>query len=158
MALFLLFIVAPLIELYVFVKTGQWIGFLNTIGVMIVVALIGSAVLKREGRKVWVRFNEQVQAGQTPTKEIADGVCVLIAGGLLVAPGFVSDAVALLLLFPPTRAIFRRWLMRRGGLGGLGRTRVIRATYGGPMRGPGQPGSTNITDVTSTETRGELDQ
>jgi len=158
MALFLLFIVAPLVELYVFIKTGQWIGFLNTIGVMIVVAFIGSAVLKHEGRKVWVRFNEQVQAGHAPTKEIADGVCVLVAGGLLVAPGFVSDAFALLLLFPPTRAIFRSWLMRRrGGLGPFGRTRVIRAAYGGPPPG-GRRRSTDITDANSTETRGELDR
>jgi UPF0716 protein FxsA len=156
MVLFLLFIVAPLVELYVFVKTGQQIGFLNTIGIMIVVAFIGSALLKHEGRKVWVRFNEQVQSGQAPTREIADGVCVLLAGALLVAPGFVSDAVALLLLFPPTRSIFRSCLMRRKGGLGLGRTRVIRATYRQDGRGPFGPGG-GVTDTTATESRGELD-
>jgi UPF0716 protein FxsA len=151
MILFLVFVVAPIIELFVLIKTGQAIGVLNTIGLLIVVALLGSALVKREGMKVWNRFVTSLQAGQTPTKEIADGVCVLLAGALLIAPGFVSDVLALLLLFPPTRAIFRRYLMKRKGLGGLGSTRVIRATYGGRMN------ITDVTDAESTETRGELD-
>ena len=151
MILFLVFVVAPIVELFVLIKTGQTIGVLNTIGLLIVVALVGSALVKREGMKVWNRFVTSLQAGQTPTKEIADGVCVLLAGALLIAPGFVSDVLALLLLFPPTRAVFRRFLMRRKGLGGLGSTRVIRATYGGRMH------ITDVTDAQSTETRGELD-
>ena len=158
MPLFLIFVVAPLVELYVLFKTGQWIGFLNTLGLVVLSGFIGSAVLRRGGTKMWGRFVQQVQAGHEPSKEIADGVCILLAGVLFILPGLISDAAAILLLFPPTRALFRRWLMRRRGLGSLGRTRVIKATYGGPMPGTGQPRSTNITDVTSTETRGELDQ
>lgn len=152
MTLFLVFVIAPIVELFVLIKTGQAIGALNTIGLLIVIALVGSALVKHEGTKVWNRFVTQVQAGQTPTKEIADGVCVLLAGALLIAPGFVSDVLALLLLFPPTRAVFRRFLMRRKSLGGFGRTRVIKATYGGRMTD-----ITDVTDTTSTETRGELE-
>lgn len=156
MILFLLFIVAPIAELYVLFRSGQTIGVLNTIGLMVIVAMLGSWLIRREGLKVWNRFATQVQAGQVPSKEIADGVCLLLAGALMIAPGFISDAVALLLLFPPTRALARAWLMRRKGLGGLGTTRIIRATYGGRM--------TNVTDVfdvtdtTASETRGELDE
>lgn len=160
MFLFLFFIVAPIVELFVIVKTGQAIGVVNTIAVIIVVALLGTALVKREGVKVWGRFVQQVQAGQVPSKEIADGVCLLLAGALLIAPGFISDVAALLLLFPPTRALFRRWLLKRKSFGGLGRTRIVTATYGGRMnqsRDP-RPGVGDITDATSTETRGELDQ
>ena len=147
---FLLFIVAPIVELYVIVQTSHVIGVLNTIGLIIVIAMIGSWLIKHEGIKVWNRFTQQIQNGQVPTKEIADGVCVLAAGGLMIAPGFISDVFALLLLFPPTRALARRWLMKRKGLGGLAKTRVVKATYGGRM--------TDATDATSTEVRGELDQ
>lgn len=150
---FLLFIVAPIVELYVIVQTSHVIGVLNTIGLIIVIAMIGSWLIKHEGIKVWNRFTQQIQRGQVPTKEIADGVCVLAAGGLMIAPGFISDVFALLLLFPPTRALARRWLMKRKGLGGLAKTRVVKATYGGRMTD-----TTDTTDATSTEVRGELDQ
>ncbi len=150
---FLLFIVAPIVELYVIVQTSHVIGVLNTIGLIIVIAMIGSWLIKHEGIKVWNRFTQQIQRGQVPTKEIADGVCVLAAGGLMIAPGFISDVFALLLLFPPTRVLARRWLMKRKGLGGLAKTRVVKATYGGRMTD-----ATDATDATSTEVRGELDQ
>ena len=156
MILFVLFIVAPIVELYVLIKTGQSIGVLNTIGLLIVIAMLGSWLIKREGLKVWNRFATQVQSGQEPTKEIADGVCVLVAGLLMVVPGFVSDVLALFLLFPPTRALARTWLLRRKRLGGLGRTTVITATYGGRM--PPSSASDTVTDTTATEARGEIER
>ncbi|MEO6122498.1 MAG: FxsA family protein [Ilumatobacteraceae bacterium] len=153
MILFVLFIVAPIVELYVLIKTGQTIGAVNTIGLLFVIAMLGSWLIKREGLKVWNRFATQVQSGQVPSKEIADGVCLLVAGILMVAPGFVSDVFAVLLLFPPTRAVARTWLLRRKRLGGLGRTAVIKATYGGRM-----PSHDHVTDTTATETRGEIER
>ena len=123
---FLLFVVAPLVELYVIIVVGSHIGALNVIGWLILDALIGAWLIKYAGLRTLNRFRQQVQAGKTPTRELADGVCLLAAGGLLLAPGFISDAVALLLLFPPTRALARKWLMNRKTLGGLGRVRVIR--------------------------------
>lgn len=165
MILFVLFVIAPIVELYVLIKTGQAIGVLNTIGLLIVVAMIGSWLIKREGLKVWNRFATQVQAGQEPSREIADGVCVLVAGLMMIVPGFVSDVLALFLLFPPTRALARTWLLRRKRLGGLGRATVIKASYGGPMSTHGPDGTsgirstgTNVTDTTGTETRGEIER
>ena len=158
MILLLVFVVAPIVELYVAIKTGQAIGVLNTLALMILIALVGSWLIKREGLKVFNRFATQVQAGQVPSKEIADGVCLLLAGALMIAPGFVSDGVALLLLFPPTRVIFRSWLLRRKGMSGFGSRTIIRASYGGRM--PNQTdifhGGDSITDTTSTEARGEI--
>lgn len=152
MSLFIfIFILVPIAELFFFVQVSSAIGFWNSLGLIVAIAFVGAWLVKREGLKVWRRFAQQVEAGQVPSREIADGVCLLAAGALMLAPGFLTDIVGILLLLPPTRAIARRWLMRRQGLGGLGRTRVIRATYGGRM--------TDVTDVTDvTEIRGELDK
>ena len=151
MVLFVLFIAVPIAELFTFVRVSDAIGFWNSLGLIVLISMLGAALVKREGLKVWRRFSEQVQAGQMPSREIADGVCLLAAGALMLTPGFLTDIVGLLLLAPPSRAIARRWLMKRQGLGGLGRSRIIRATYGGHV--------TDVTDVTDvTEIRGELDK
>jgi UPF0716 protein FxsA len=172
--LFLLFVVAPVAELYVIVQVSDAIGFLETLVLLVVVAAVGAALIKREGLRVWRRFNEQMAAGKVPEKELADGVLLLIAGALMLAPGFVSDIVALLLVLPPTRAVARTLLLRRRG--GPGRVTVVTATYGGPMDGTfttfgtvtettatettatdTTATDTTATDTTGTGTRGELD-
>ena len=86
-------------------------------------------LVKREGVRVWSRFQQQLVAGQSPSREIADGVCILLAGVLLIAPGFLSDVVAVFLLVPPTRALLRPLLVRQFA----SRTRVVKATYGGQI-------------------------
>ena len=106
--LFLVFVVAPIIELFVLIKTGQVIGALDTVVLLILSAFVGATLVRRVGARVWSRFMQQLQAGKEPTKEIADGVCVVLAGALFIAPGLVSDVLALLLLFPPTRLSFGR--------------------------------------------------
>lgn len=93
------------------------IGFFNTLGVMFLVAVIGSWLVRREGFKVWKRFNESVASGQVPAREIIDGVLILGAGALLVTPGFFSDIFGLLMLFPATRIMFRTYLLRRSKRG-----------------------------------------
>ena len=119
MILFLLFIVAPIAELYTIIQMSGAIGFFNTLGLMIAVGFIGSWLVKREGLRVWRRFNEAVAQGKIPTKEMIDGVLILGAGALLLTPGFLSDVFGLLMLFPVTRAFFRAYLMRRAKKGGM---------------------------------------
>ena len=162
MLLFFLFVLVPIAELFTFVQVSNAIGFWNALGLIVLFSMVGAALVKREGVKVWRRFNEQVQAGQVPSREIADGVCLLAAGALLLAPGFLSGIVGVLLLLPPTRVAARNWLMKRQGLVGRGRVRVIKATYGGPMNDPTSPsGRASVTDVTDVpdviEVRGELE-
>ena len=123
----MLLLIVPIVELYVIVQVSGAIGFLNTLAVLVVVSLVGAWLVKREGWRVWRRFQEALKAGQTPSREIADGVCVLGAGALLMTPGFVTDVVGILLLLPPTRAVFRGLLLRRFTT----RTSVTRATYRG---------------------------
>jgi UPF0716 protein FxsA len=157
MLLVLLFIALPIAELYVIVQFSHAIGFLNTLGLIILIAIVGSWLIKREGVKVWNSFTSQIQAGKVPSREIADGVCLLMAGALMLTPGFLTDVVALLLLFPPTRALARRWLMSRTGFASLTTGRVIKTTYRRP--GAGAPGGdASFTDTTATEIRGEIDR
>jgi len=106
-------IVIGVVEISVFVQVGQWIGFLNTVGLLLVVSLLGVWLVKRQGLGVMARIRDQRSAGRIPTTEAFDGALILVAGVLLVIPGFVTDAFGLLLLFPPIRAVVRRFVSRR---------------------------------------------
>src|ERR671911_803508 len=117
--LFLLFVVAPIAELAVIVQVAGSVGVLNTIGLLVAVSIVGAWLAKREGLGVLRRVQATTARGHAPSREVADGALILLAGALMIAPGFISDAVALLLLIPPTRAVFRgavlRSISRRSG-------------------------------------------
>jgi UPF0716 protein FxsA len=113
--LILLFIVIPIAELYVILKVGDLIGILPTVALLVADSLLGSWLMRSQGRAVWRRFQETMQAGRVPHREVFDGVLVIFGGAFLITPGFLTDIIGVLLLLPPTRALFRRWLVRRGG-------------------------------------------
>jgi UPF0716 protein FxsA len=115
LALLALFIVVPLAELYVILKVGDAIGVLPTIALLAADSVLGSMLLRAQGRAVWRRFNEAISAGRMPHREVMDGVLVIFGGAFLITPGFITDVVGLVLLVPPTRALVRRWLARRLG-------------------------------------------
>lgn len=108
-----LFIVVPLLELYVILQVGDAIGVIWTILLLAADSLLGSMLLRSQGRAVWKRFNEALAAGAMPHKEVVDGVLVIFGGAFLITPGFITDIVGLTLLVPPTRALIRGVLMRR---------------------------------------------
>lgn len=112
-ALGLLFVIVPILELAVIIQVGQALGVLPTIALLLAVSALGAWLVKREGIGVWRRFNTQVRTGVVPTREIADGVMILFAGALLLTPGFLSDLLGLLLLTPPVRATLRGAAMVR---------------------------------------------
>lgn len=128
--LILLFIVVPVAELYVIIKVGELIGVLPTIALLLADALLGSWLLKHEGRGAWRRFNGALAARRFPGREVADGALIIVGGTLLLTPGFLTDVVGVFLLLPPTRAISRRLLKRFT----LGRIAVVAMPGGG--RGP----------------------
>jgi UPF0716 protein FxsA len=132
--LVILFIVVPILELYVIIQVGQLIGAWPTLALLLADALLGSMLLKHQGRGAWRRFNEALSAGRFPGKEVADGLLIVIGGTLLLAPGFITDGFGLLLLIPPTRAIARRVLKRFT----IGRLTVV-GMPGGGGRGPFGP-------------------
>jgi UPF0716 protein FxsA len=120
--LVLLFLVLPIVELYVIIRVGQEIGALYTIALLLVISIVGGWLAKREGLGVWRRINQQVNTGKVPGAELVDAFLILFAGALLLTPGFVTDVLAIVLLIPPSRAIVRRTLRRRF----MGRVEVFR--------------------------------
>jgi UPF0716 protein FxsA len=108
-----LFIVVPLIEIAVIIQVGQWLGVVNTIGLLLLVSVVGAWLVKRQGLGVLRRIRDQQQAGQVPAAAVFDGALILVAGALLLFPGFVTDAMGLLLLLPPVRTGVRALLRRR---------------------------------------------
>src|SRR3954470_1120791 len=113
LALIVVFIVVPLAELYVIIQVGQAIGALPTIAILLLDSVLGSMLLRSQGRAVWRRFNEALATGRMPHREVQDGVLVIFGGAFLITPGFLTDVIGLLLLLPPTRSVIRRLGMRR---------------------------------------------
>jgi UPF0716 protein FxsA len=129
-ALVLIFLLVPVAELYVIYLVGDAIGVLPTFLLLAADSVLGSLLLRAQGRSVWRRFNETLAAGGVPHREVIDGVLVIFGGAFLITPGFLTDIVGLLLLIPPTRAVVRRLVVRR-----LGRRVEVRARRGGDVEG-----------------------
>jgi UPF0716 protein FxsA len=113
----LLFLVVPLAELAVIIAVAGEIGVGNTIVALIAISVAGAWLAKREGVGVIRRVQSSLEAGRMPAREVVDGALILLAGALMLTPGFLTDLLALVLLLPPTRAGVRavalRWLRRR---------------------------------------------
>lgn len=151
MPLFLifLFIVVPIAELYVIIQVGQAIGIWPTLALLLADALLGSFLLKHQGRGAWLRFNEALAQRRFPGKEVVDGLLIVVGGTLLLAPGFITDIFGLILLIPPTRAIVRSLLKRFT----IGRFMVVGMPGGGPFgagRGPSDPSASRDYDFDAT--------
>jgi UPF0716 protein FxsA len=114
--LVILFIVVPIAELALLIQVGQVIGVWWTIALLVADALLGSWLLRTQGRLAWQRFNAALAEARVPHREVVDGVLVIFGGVLLLTPGFITDIMGLLFLFPPTRVLLRRLLVRRGAL------------------------------------------
>jgi UPF0716 protein FxsA len=114
-ALALVFLLVPVAELYVIYKVGDAIGVLPTFLLLALDSVLGSLLLRAQGRAVWRRFNETMAAGRIPHREVIDGVLVIFGGAFLLTPGFLTDVAGLLLLIPPTRSVVRRIAVKRLG-------------------------------------------
>ncbi|HVS99720.1 MAG TPA: FxsA family protein [Solirubrobacterales bacterium] len=132
--LVLLFIVVPIAELYVIIQVGEWIGVVPTLLLLLLDAIVGSWLLKHEGRSAWRRFNQALAERRIPAREVADGFLVVLGGALLIAPGFITDIFGLLFLIPPTRAVARRILHRWT----IGRVAIVGVPVGAAMGGFGR--------------------
>ena len=134
------FIVVPLAELAVIIAVGDLIGLLPTLLLLLVVSAAGAWLSKREGLAAWRRFQLALADGRVPTVEVADGAMILLAGALLLTPGFLTDVVGILLLLPPTRATARRLAPR------LAARRMRRRGRRVVVDGTARPaGSTRVT-------------
>jgi UPF0716 protein FxsA len=148
--LVLIFILVPLAELYVIIQVGNAIGLVPTLVLLLADALLGSMLLRHQGRAAWIQFNRALAENRLPHKEVFDGILVILGGALLLTPGFITDIFGLVLLIPPTRAIVRaissRIVRRRMAMGAtlwtMGRAQRPprrRPAPNGPGRGPAGP-------------------
>ena len=110
--LFVIFIGVPFAEIYVLLQVGHAIGVLNTLALLVLVSMVGAWLAKQAGLSVIRRMQAAINAGRVPGAELVDGFLVLMAGALMITPGFLTDIVAIFLLLPPVRAGVRRALRR----------------------------------------------
>ena len=103
-----IFLLVPLLEIYLLIQVGQVIGAGWTVLLVVLTAVIGVALLKRQGLSTLNRAQRKMQDGELPAHEMLEGMGLVVAGALLLTPGFFTDAVGFLLLFPPSRI----WLVR----------------------------------------------
>ncbi len=111
LGLLCLFVALPLLEIAVLVKLGQTIGFWPTLLVLILTGVVGMSIVNRQGFRAFNRAIAEVAAGKAPVAAVTDGMFLMLAGALLVAPGLITDAMGLALLVPNVRHwVARGWL------------------------------------------------
>jgi UPF0716 protein FxsA len=134
MPLFLLFVAVPILEIALFIQVGGLIGLWPTLAIVVLTAFAGIALVRTQGLQALRALQTNLSQGRDPVSPIAHGALILVAGVLLLTPGFFTDAVGLALLVPPVRAALIRW--------GASRMTVIIAGRVTPDRaGPGPAGA-----------------
>jgi UPF0716 protein FxsA len=107
-----LFLITPIVEIYVIIQVGEVIGPWWTILLLVVDSIFGAWLIGREGRRAWQALSTALSSGQMPARELADGALILVGGTLMLSPGFVTDILGILLILPFTRPVARRMLTR----------------------------------------------
>jgi len=105
----LIFLIVPIVEIYVLIQVGQVIGALWTVLFVVLTAVIGVQLLRMQGIATLARAQQRMQSGQMPAEELLEGIGLVVAGAFLLTPGFVTDGLGFLLLIPA----FRRWVIGR---------------------------------------------
>jgi UPF0716 protein FxsA len=140
--LFLFFVVLPIAEIAVFIEAAHTIGIWPTILLTLGSAFLGSFLMRTQGTATLNRFLQSAERGELPIEPVIDGMGILTAGVLLATPGFVTDAMGLLLFVPPLRRTFMKAMFMRFIRGAHVHFRVYsdgRNTGGTPHRGPARP-------------------
>src|SRR5688572_25934912 len=112
-ALLALFIGLPLLDTLLLVVFGRYLGLWTTIALVLISGFVGAGLAKRQGLSVWNGIQRDLAEGRVPAQGVLDAVIILVAGGMLAAPGFVTDILGLLLLLPAVRAPIKAYLRRR---------------------------------------------
>jgi UPF0716 protein FxsA len=128
-------VVAPIVEIAVLVAVGRTIGVGWTLLALLLLTVLGTWLMRREGSRTWKALREASQTGRMPSREIADGALVLIGGAFLLLPGFVSDVIGLFFVLPFTRVFARRLLEAF-----VASRVLVRMPFPGGPGGPGQQG------------------
>ena len=113
MWLFAAFVTVPLVEIGLFIQVGGAIGLWPTLGIVVLTAIIGTTLMRTQGAAALARIRSAFDRLEDPSRPLADGAMILVAGAVLLTPGFFTDAVGLLLLVPSMRAMLFRLALRR---------------------------------------------
>jgi UPF0716 protein FxsA len=147
-AVALAFIFVPIIEIAVLIQVGGLIGVWQTIALVVITAVVGAAMLRAQGLRTLQAAQESLNRNEMPVAELFDGACLLVAGILLLTPGFVTDAFGFLLFVPPVRRLARgllwRWLSTRRGTTIRVDGVIIDEDRDAGPRGPGAGGGQTI--------------
>lgn len=130
--LLLIFLLVPLLEIYLLLEVGSVIGVGWTIFAVVFTAVLGAFLVRMQGFSTVNRIRSQVDQGQLPAVELFEGVFLLVAGALLLTPGFFTDAIGFACLTPPFRRAVIRYLIRRGT---IARSRTDPGGPGEPLEG-----------------------
>ena len=158
--IFLAFIGVPLVEIALFIQVGGWIGLVPTLVVEVATAVVGTALLRSQGLSTLRRVQGSLDRGAFPADALFDGLCLLLAGALLLTPGFATDVSGLLLFMPPVRLWLRKRLMARlAASGNIHVSGFGTRTDPGSAGGPGAVIDGDYEDLTSSDDgRGDADR
>ena len=145
MPLFLLlcFIAVPLAEIALLIKIGENIGLLWTIALVIVTAVIGTALLRMQGLSVLTKAQTAMQESRVPVDSVIDGVCLIVAGAFLLTPGLITDTVGFLLFMPAVRRGLARWILVRI----MTKVDVNVSVFRSAARNPERPSDDRVIDA-----------
>ncbi len=143
MWLLALFLAVPLIEIALFIQIGGFIGLGPTLLVVVITAILGTWLVRQQGAMALSQIRGSLNELRDPSEPLAHGAMILLAGALLLTPGFFTDAVGFALLFPPVRVAAYRWLRRR--------IEVRRFTYGDTPQGQSAGANPQEPDVIDAE-------
>ena len=132
--LFVIFLIVPIIEIGIFIAVGNSIGLIPTLSGVVITAVLGSFIIRRQGLSLIAEIQQHMAAGALPARQIVDGIMLAISGALLLTPGFFTDFVGFLLLVPPVRLLIYNELKSR--------IRVVSG-FSGPQRGGYDHGFSN---------------
>jgi UPF0716 protein FxsA len=132
-----LFIILPIAEMAVLIQVGGMIGVLNTVGLVLLTAVIGAALLRQQGLATLLKANQRLNSGELPAKEVAEGLILAVGGALLLTPGFITDTIGFLCLIPVTRHWLSAQALKRLVVSGQSSAFVFRSGGRGPFdQGP----------------------
>jgi UPF0716 protein FxsA len=144
------FIGVPILEIAVFIQAGDLFGLWPTLGVVILTAIVGATLLRAQGLATLERARYSLDRGEIPVEEVFTGLCLLVAGALLLTPGFVTDSLGLLLFVPPVRHVIGHLVLTRLARGRGTRARVNGEEVVAPRRERGDV-DRDAVDVDYTE-------
>jgi len=140
-ALFLIFIVVPIVEISILIQVGEQLGAVTTIALVILTAAIGASLVRSQGLRTLMTAQQKIQQGQQPNQEVIEGIMLAVAGVLLVTPGFATDLFGLLMLIPFTRQALANYFLSKLVVKGMS-----GAHFGGQPFGQQPPSNEDVID------------